>query len=128
MPGYGYAKISAAEKLRFAELMEGFFAQQRQIATVFSLIDMRHAPTKDDMDMLQFLLQTGLRFHVVLTKCDKLNKTAREKQRLALRQALDFLPQEVEIIEFSAVSGEGCDKIKEMIERVVDDAEKRDLY
>lgn len=118
LPGYGYAKISAAEKQRFAGLMEGFFAQNRKIETVFSLIDMRHAPTADDLDMLQFLVQFGLPFHVVLTKCDKLKKTEREKQRAVLAEQLAFLPEEVKIIEFSAVTGEGCEAVKSIIEGI----------
>mgnify|MGYP004577876327 FL=1 len=120
LPGYGYAKISGAEKQRFAELMEGFFAQNRKITTVFSLIDMRHAPTADDLNMLHFLLQAGYPFHVVLTKCDKLKKTERERQRAALQDFLSFLPGEVKVIEFSAVTGEGCEQIKEIIEGIED--------
>lgn len=125
LPGYGYAKISGAEKQRFAELMEGFFAQNRNIFVVFSLIDMRHAPTADDLNMLHFLLQAGLPFHVVLTKCDKLKKTEREKQRTALKAALAFLPNTVEVIEFSAVTGEGCEPIKAIIEGIEENAAAR---
>ena len=60
LPGYGYAKVSQAEKQRWSELMEGYFAQERKIALVVQICDMRHSPTKDDMTMIDFLYQTGL--------------------------------------------------------------------
>lgn len=116
LPGYGYAKISANEKMRFARLMETYFNDGRNIKTVFSLIDMRHSPTADDIDMLNFLLQTGLPFTVVLTKSDKLNKTEREKRLLAFKEELSFLPEDVEVIPFSAEKGEGVERIRAIIE------------
>ena len=109
-------KISGNEKMRFARLMEGYFNEGRNIKKVFSLIDMRHSPTADDIDMLDFLLQTGLPFTVVLTKSDKLNKTEREKRLAAFKEELAFLPEDIEVIPFSAEKGEGVDKIREIIE------------
>lgn len=116
LPGYGYAKISANEKMRFARLMETYFNEGRNIKTVFSLIDMRHSPTADDIDMLNFLLQTGLPFTVVLTKSDKLNKTEREKRLLAFKEELSFLPEDIEVIPFSAEKGEGVERVRAIIE------------
>ena len=80
LPGYGYAKVSQKEKERWAKLVEGYFAQQRQIALVIQLLDMRHKPTEDDRTMLQFLEESGLPYAVVCTKSDKLNK-ARQRPR-----------------------------------------------
>ena len=116
LPGYGYAKISGDEKMRFARLMEGYFGEGRNIKNVFSLIDMRHSPTADDIDMLHFLLDAGLPFTVVLTKSDKLNKTEREKRISAFKEELAFLPDDTQIIPFSAEKGEGVEKIRAIIE------------
>ncbi len=116
LPGYGYAKISGNEKMRFARLMEGYFNEGRNIKNVFSLIDMRHSPTADDIDMLHFLLQTELPFTVVLTKSDKLNKTERENRLTAIKSELAFLPQDIKVIPFSSANGEGVDQIKAIIE------------
>lgn len=124
LPGYGYAKISAAEKMRFSELMEGYFSQNRNIAAVFSLMDMRHKPSADDLNMLDFLLQTGLPFHIVLTKCDKLNKSERLAMKQTFAEYFCQLPKTVQIIEFSAVSGEGTEQIKQLIEMEVQNANK----
>ncbi len=119
LPGYGYAKISAGEKVRFGRLMETYFGSNRNIKKVFSLVDMRHSPTADDIDMLDFLIQTGLDFSVILTKSDKLNKTERAKREEALKKELAFLPENTVIIPFSAVTGEGVDKIRAIIEETV---------
>ena len=83
LPGYGYAKVSQSEKARWGELVEGYFAQERKIALVIQLLDMRHKPTADDQNMLQFLLDTGHPFAVVCTKCDKLNKSETAAQTAA---------------------------------------------
>ena len=58
LPGYGYAKVSKSEKDRWAELVEGYFAQHRDIALIVQICDIRHSPTKDDMAMIEFLYST----------------------------------------------------------------------
>lgn len=121
LPGYGYAKISAGEKMRFADLMETYFGSGRNIKMVFSLIDMRHSPTADDINMLNFLIQSGYTFCVVLTKCDKLNKGERQKREAALETELNFLPQGVRKIFFSSVTGEGVEDIRNLIEAISDE-------
>ena len=88
LPGYGYAKREQGERKRWAELMEGYFQSQRNIALVIQLIDMRHSPTADDMTMLNFLKEMEIPFVIALTKCDKLNKTETEKRREALETEL----------------------------------------
>ncbi len=120
LPGYGYAKISAGEKMRFADLMGTYFGSNRHIACVFSLVDMRHSPTADDLDMMKFLLEVGLPFAVILTKSDKLKKTERTVREEALQEELAFLPPNVPVIPFSAVSGEGVETIRTMIEGVIE--------
>lgn len=118
LPGYGYAKREFSEKKRWAELMEGYFQSGRNIKLVVQLIDMRHAPSQDDMVMLNFLKESGLPFVIALTKCDKLNKTETEKRREELREELaDY--SEIQTIEFSAVKGTGAEEIKSAIENAV---------
>ncbi len=116
LPGYGYAKISGGEKKRFASLMETYFGSGRQIKNVFSLIDMRHSPTADDIDMLYFLMEAELPFTVVLTKSDKLKKTQREQRLKELESELAFLPKDMKIIPFSSENGEGVEEVKAVIE------------
>ena len=118
LPGYGYAKREFNEKKRWAELMEGYFQSGRNISLVIQLIDMRHAPSADDMIMLNFLKETGIPFVIALTKCDKLNKTETEKRREALETELaDYA--DIKRIEFSAIKGTGVEEMKAVIEAAV---------
>ena len=114
LPGYGYAKREQSEKKRWADLMEGYFHSDRNIALVIQLIDMRHAPSADDMMMLNFLRECGIPFMIALTKCDKLNKTETEKRRAELEEELkDYA--DIKKIEFSAVKGTGVEDMKAAI-------------
>ncbi len=117
LPGYGYAKISKAEKSRFAELMEGYFQGERNISLVVQLIDMRHKPTEDDYGMLAFLQQTETPFIVVLTKADKLKKTQFQQRLKDIEAELADYP--CTYIPFSAETGLGCDKVKAEIEKAL---------
>ena len=116
LPGYGYAKISKAEKKRFGELMEGYFQSGRPIRLVVQLIDMRHAPTADDLQMIDFLQQIGLPFVVVLTKADKLKPTQYKKRLEELGTELPNLGTGVQVIPFSSVKGQGSEQLKAVIE------------
>lgn len=114
LPGYGYAKREQSEKKRWAELMEGYFHSERNIALVIQLVDMRHAPSADDMMMLNFLRECEIPFIIALTKCDKLNKTETEKRRAELAEELrDY--SDIKTVEFSAVKGTGVEEIKAAI-------------
>lgn len=111
LPGYGYAKREQKEKKRWAELMDGYFNSGRDIALVVQLIDMRHAPSQDDMTMFNFLKEMNIPFVIVLTKSDKLNKTETEKRRAELDKELaDYA--DIRRIEFSAVTGSGVEEIR----------------
>ncbi|MCQ2463489.1 MAG: ribosome biogenesis GTP-binding protein YihA/YsxC [Clostridia bacterium] len=115
LPGYGYAKVSHAEKLRWASLMESYFSQGRNIKLVVQLFDMRHEPSQDDMDMLSFLSETGIPFAVALTKCDKLNKTERSKMILKHCEIITKYGA-VPVVPFSAINGEGVNDLRAIIE------------
>ena len=81
------------------------------------IVDMRHKPTVDDINMLKFLIEKGFNFVIVLTKSDKLNKTQREEYLANLKVNFPF--ENVEFIVFSAVKGEGLDKLKSVIESAI---------
>ena len=120
LPGYGYAKREQGEKKRWADLMEGYFQSGRNIALVIQLIDMRHAPSADDMLMLDFLRQTETPFMIAFTKSDKLNKSETQARREAFAQELaDY--EDIVKIEFSAVKGTGAEEIKAIIQKTVEE-------
>ena len=117
LPGYGYAKVSQSEKKRWAELIEGYLHDERDLALVFQLIDFRHKPTADDVMMINFLIDSEIPFVVVLTKADKLKKKEREARREAFRTEIPCA-DDITMIEFSAETGEGVDEIRAIIEDV----------
>ncbi|MBQ8869723.1 MAG: YihA family ribosome biogenesis GTP-binding protein [Oscillospiraceae bacterium] len=117
LPGYGFAKVSKQEKERWGELMEAYFSSGRQIELVLSLIDIRHLPSQDDLVMLDFLNDSGFPFAVVLTKADKLSKKQRAEMHEKIKEAIGD-SFDAKMIEFSAETGEGVDKIRELFELV----------
>lgn len=118
LPGYGYAKVGKSEKERWSGLIGGYLGDtERDLVLVLSLIDMRHPPTKDDLQMIEFLVANELPFIVVLTKADKLNKTERTKRLEALKTELPYY-DDIHIVPFSALTGEGVEEIREIIEDV----------
>lgn len=117
LPGYGYAKVSDKEKKRWANLMEGYFNSNRDIRLVLQIIDIRHAPSKNDLQMLDFLSFNNFKFIVVLTKADKLNKTQLNSQTAFFDSLLKF--KKIKYIVFSALSGIGNDEIKNEISAVL---------
>ncbi len=115
LPGYGYAKVSKVEKLRWAELVEGYFAAGRDIALVVQIIDMRHKPSVDDRNMINFLYDSGIPFIIVMTKSDKLNKSEYAAQ-LEQMTALFKDYEGVGLYPFSALKGDGAQPIVEAIQ------------
>ncbi len=120
LPGYGYAKVSDSERRRWSELIEGYFNDERDMRLVLQLIDMRHPPSKDDYHMLEYMVECGIPFIIVLTKADKLNKTERTARLEALTQELaDY--EGVTCVPFSAVNGEGVETLREILLEVIAD-------
>jgi GTP-binding protein len=75
LPGYGYARTSASERKRWDELINGYFESDRQRTVVVQLLDCRHAPSTDDMQMMEYLRYHQMPFVAALTKADKLKKS-----------------------------------------------------
>ena len=118
LPGYGYAKVSRAEKMRWSELIDGYFAQGRDVRLVILLIDSRHKPSDDDITMLDYLEQTGYPTAIVLTKIDKLNKSERAARLAAFPDELEC--DEDMIIPYSSTTGENADLLRDMLFQCVE--------
>ncbi|MBQ4155257.1 MAG: YihA family ribosome biogenesis GTP-binding protein [Clostridia bacterium] len=115
LPGYGYAKVSAGEKRRWADLMDAYFTTNRNITLVVQLIDMRHKPSELDLDMIDYLEQMGFDFVIALTKSDKLNKTETKNRLEALKEELSFLDKMPKMIPVSSLKGDGIEELKNYI-------------
>ena len=120
LPGYGFAKVSDAEKRRWRDLIGGYFAADRDLRLVMQLLDMRHAPTADDKQMLDYMIDEGVPFMVVLTKADKLNKTE-YAARMAAFDAFFADYEGIQYVPFSAVNGEGVETLREIIVSVTEE-------
>lgn len=117
LPGYGYAKVSKSEKQSWNRLIGGYLAAERNLELVFQLIDFRHSPTADDISMINYLIDGGFPFAVVLTKADKLSKNQRAERRKALKSELPCA-EDLTIIEFSSQTGEGVEEIRTIIDEI----------
>lgn len=121
LPGYGYAKVSQNEKLRWAKLIDGYLNDtSRHLGLVFQLVDVRHEPTKDDITMINFLIESEIPFVIVFTKADKLSRAQREKRLKAFETEIPYFEDIMSII-FSSKTGEGTDEIKAIIEDIAED-------
>ena len=118
LPGYGYAQVSKTERERWAELIEGYFNQDRNFSLVCSLIDVRHPASALDENMVGFLKESGLPFLIVLTKGDKLSKAKCNQQRAAIRRQLD-LSNEVPMVITSSMKGDCMDELRRLIQEHV---------
>ena len=118
LPGYGYAKVPFSEKSRWSDLMEGYFGSGRNIKTVFQLIDMRHPATAFDISMLEYMRAMGIKYTVVLTKSDKLNKAETAERLRLIVEELGEYAEDTQIIPFSAQNGQGVEALREIIENI----------
>ena len=114
LPGYGYAKVAKSDKVRWSGLIEGYLHDDRNLGLIFQLIDMRHPPTADDMQMINFLIESEIPCVIIFTKADKLSKRQREERMAGFAQEIPYF-SDIEHVEFSAENGEGADKIRNII-------------
>ncbi|MBI3789318.1 MAG: YihA family ribosome biogenesis GTP-binding protein [Gemmatimonadetes bacterium] len=117
LPGYGYAKVSKTAKATWRPLIEGYLRGTPKLAGVVQLLDVRHAPTDDDLVMLDFLAEVGCPVIVALTKVDKLGVRERVERVKALELQLQL--DEDQVVPFSARTGEGRDELAAAVSSIV---------
>lgn len=118
LPGYGYAKVSQAEKEKWARFMEAYFRFDSDKRLALSLIDLRHGPSDADLDMADYLESANIPYWVVATKADKLSKTAVSENLAAVREAYKaFHPER--ILAFSSKTKEGREEVIGVMESVI---------
>lgn len=118
VPGYGYAKVSKSERTKWGQMIETYLTQREQLKAVVSLVDLRHAPSQEDIQMYQFLKYYDLPVIVVATKADKIPRGKWNKHESVIKKALDFDKSDTFII-FSSVTKEGKEEAWQAIERAI---------
>jgi len=117
LPGYGYARISKEAKLAWQPLIEGYLRTSPQLRGVVQLLDVRHPPTPDDLEMLHFLADVGTPTLIAATKIDKLTRAQLPTHLAELSKAIGIEPEQ--IIPFSSVTGAGRDELAAAIVALV---------
>ena len=115
LPGYGYAKVSKQEKIKWGQLIERYLHSSAQLKAVFLLIDIRHAPSENDRIMYQWIVEQGFHPIIIATKLDKIKRSQVQKQMKVLREGLKLIPGTM-IIPFSSQTKQGRDEIWDMVE------------
>lgn len=116
LPGYGYAKVSRQEKQKWGEMIQQYLDIRSQLKMIFLLVDARHAPSEDDLMMLEWIRYFKKPFAVIATKADKLKPSQRQVAFDVICEDLDISSED--LITFSAENGEGREKVLELWEKI----------
>ncbi len=117
LPGYGFARVSKTEKEKWAKTLDAFFKDKEKISHVFMLVDARHDPTADDLQMLEYLHYHIVPFTVVLTKADKLSKMRLKEHKKAI--AADLYLGEGNLLATSSETAYGKEDVLQKIAQVI---------
>ena len=117
LPGYGFARVSKTEKEKWGKTLDAFFKRKDEVTHVFMLLDARHDPTADDMQMIEFLHYNTIPFTAILTKADKLSKMKIKEHIKAI--AADIYLGEGNLIATSAETGYGKDAVLQKLTDII---------
>ena len=117
LPGYGYAKTAKGLKRSWSELIGGYLVADRQLELVFQLIDIRHPPTEDDLQMIDFLIENEMPFVIVFTKADKLRAAEKARRMEGFTAEIPRF-DEITHVEFSARTGQGLEELRGIVEEI----------
>lgn len=115
VPGYGYAKVSKKERAKWGAMINEYLLEREELRAVVSLIDLRHEPTKEDIQMYDFLKYYELPVIVVATKADKVPKNKRNQHVAAIKKSISFDDQD-DFIVFSSQDQTGKEEAWRAIE------------
>ncbi len=123
LPGYGYAKVSQAEKEKWGQLIERYLQKSRMLKAVFLLVDIRHDPSANDRTMYEWMTYNGYEPIIIATKLDKIKRSQIQKQVKAIRTGLGMKAGGM-VIPFSAETKQGREEIWNIIEGWIAEAEE----
>jgi len=123
LPGYGYAKVSVETRAKWGKMIEKYLRMSKQLRSVLLLVDIRHEPTANDVQMYEWIVASGYTPIVIATKADKISRGQIQKQIGILRKTLGA-KQDIQFIPFSALSKQGVDEVWAVIEEVLENEEE----
>lgn len=115
LPGYGYAKVSKEVKVKWGKMIDNYLKKSEVLRLLFLLVDIRHEPGQNDIDMYNWAVHYGFNPVIIATKSDKISRGARQKHISMIAKKLNVV-EGTPIIPFSALSKDGRDEIYEYIE------------
>ena len=118
LPGYGYARVSKSVTENWGDMMEQYFSARHGLIKTVQLVDIRHEPSKQDIQMYEYLRHYGLDGLVVVTKADKISRNQMNKNISVIRKALGMKPED-KVIACSALKKTGQDELLDEIERLL---------
>jgi len=118
LPGYGYAKVSKSEKEKWKEIIETYLSNRENLLEVILIVDIRHAPSKEDVIMYNWLLEYGFTGYVIATKMDKISKGRLNKHIKIIKETLKIKDSNL-ILPFSSESKSNLEKIHQRIENIL---------
>jgi len=122
LPGYGFARVSKAEREKWGRMIEKYLSNRGQLRGVVQLLDIRHPPTENDIMMKQWLEHYEIPILLVATKTDKVSRNEKNKNIAVIKKTLNLSPDQLPIA-FSAESGEGLAEVKEALEEILKNPE-----
>ncbi len=119
LPGYGYAKVSEQEKAKWGKMIENYLHKSKKLRAVFLLIDIRHEPSANDVNMYEWILANGFEPIIIATKLDKIKRSQEQKNIKIIKNKLDIVPG-TKIMPFSAQTKQGREEILDFIREIVE--------
>ena len=120
LPGYGYAKVSEAEKAKWGKMIENYLHTSKQLRAVFLLIDVRHEPGKNDKTMYDWIVSQGYQPIIIATKLDNLKRSQVQKAIKVVRTGLGLKGSDI-VIPFSAETKQGREEIYALMDEIIAD-------
>lgn len=127
LPGYGFAKVSKDIKVHWGKMIEEYLRDREFLAAVIHLIDIRHEPTRDDINMYQWLQHFNIPTIVVATKADKISRGTRPKHLKAIKQGLQ-MEKDNPLLAYSAETREGKEELWQLLKHYMGMGEQQESH
>lgn len=115
LPGYGYAKVSHSVKEQWKKMIERYLKNSKTLRLLFLLVDIRHEPNRNDIQMYDWAVQYGFNPIIIATKSDKINRSQLQKHLKVIRQALHTI-EGTPIIPYTSMTKNGREEIWEYVQ------------